>query len=94
MYYNRVLEHVGSLNARPTFESRSGGLVKISWSYWNGLGAWIIVGGTGANEKPRFLSWSDVSHPKDASNWYYLPAASNTANEDMVNATNLSIFGE
>ena len=90
--YDVRLKHAGSVNSRPYFTSEK--VVKLRWSYWNGLAAWIIVGGIVPNETPRFLSWSNVGHPKDASNWYYLPYASDTANEDMVNATNLSIFGE
>ena len=94
-FYDKTVDYKGILNSRPYFEFTSDtDLIRISWSLWGGRDAWIIYGASGGEQWERFITWSDVDHPKDAELWYYLPSSSNTEIGDMVPATNLIISVE
>ena len=51
---------------------------------WGELGpAWVIFGGTNETDptdgSTRFISWSNVNHPSNATNWLYLSDLLDTA---------------
>ena len=95
VFYEKSLKFKEMTNSRPYFEYVARTIVvKLSWSTWNGQGAWILTGSVdgGSNWSPRFLSFSDVDHPKYALNWKYLPNKSDTSDDEMIPATNILIY--
>jgi len=99
-FYAQKLKFTKMHNGKPMFENYSflygdkSYVIELKWIKVHGDWAWAVLGDYGVQEDPinkkegtlRFVSRSDVFHPKDATEWIYTPYKIETTPENYVQA--------